>query len=63
MNFLTKKKIFEIFEWHIKFKNFNFFSIPVRQENERLMQESLNRAKFARNFTETAPLAASEEIP
>ncbi|KAJ6635770.1 hypothetical protein Bhyg_14356 [Pseudolycoriella hygida] len=35
----------------------------VRQENERLMQESLNRAKFARNFTETAPLAASEEIP
>ncbi|XP_037028760.1 uncharacterized protein LOC119068982 isoform X2 [Bradysia coprophila] len=35
----------------------------VRQENERLMQESFNRAKFAKNFTETAPLAASEEIP
>ncbi|KAG4079181.1 hypothetical protein HA402_015837 [Bradysia odoriphaga] len=40
-----------------------FIDDMVRQENERLMQESFNRAKFAKNFTETAPLAASEEIP
>ncbi|GAB0097006.1 hypothetical protein DMENIID0001_125960 [Sergentomyia squamirostris] len=35
----------------------------VRQENERLMQESLNRAKFTKNFTDTASLTAQEEIP
>ncbi|XP_059615602.1 uncharacterized protein LOC132261085 [Phlebotomus argentipes] len=35
----------------------------VRQENERLMQESLNRAKFAKNFTDAASLTAQEEIP
>uniref|UniRef100_A0A1B0CQD8 Putative conserved plasma membrane protein n=1 Tax=Lutzomyia longipalpis TaxID=7200 RepID=A0A1B0CQD8_LUTLO len=35
----------------------------VRQENERLMQESLNRAKFAKNFTDSAALTAQEEIP
>lgn len=29
-----------------------FVIIAVRQENERLIQESLNRAKFAANFTE-----------
>ena len=31
----------------------------VRQENERLMIESMNRAKFAKNFTNAAVAAAS----
>lgn len=47
-------------------KNYNFLYLllfSVRQENERLMQESFNRAKFARNFTDAVPLAAGEEIP
>jgi hypothetical protein len=41
--------------------NFNFFafSFAVRQENERLLQESLNRAKMAVNFTDPPSLAAA----
>ncbi|XP_055915847.1 uncharacterized protein LOC129948813 [Eupeodes corollae] len=36
----------------------------VRQENERLMQESINRARLAKNFTDAASLsAAAEQIP
>jgi hypothetical protein len=32
--------------------------ISVRQENERLMQESLNRAKVPINFTEPSTTSA-----
>ncbi|XP_037926589.1 uncharacterized protein LOC119661355 [Hermetia illucens] len=35
----------------------------VRQENERLMQESMNRVRLSKNLTEAASLAAIEEIP
>lgn len=35
----------------------NILSILVRQENERLMQEQIERAKYAANFTEPPTMA------
>lgn len=43
-----------------------FVSFSVRQENERLMQETMSRSKPAKNFTHAAiiaPLSVGEEIP
>ena len=37
--------------------------IAVRQENERLIQESLNRAKFAANFTEPPTILPTTTTP
>lgn len=34
----------------------------VRQENERLQQESLNRARFVRNITDAATAAAAAAV-
>jgi hypothetical protein len=50
------------------YKIFNYFyflylkiTFTVRQENERLLQESLNRAKYAANYTDPPFIAAATE--
>uniref|UniRef100_A0A182WB71 Uncharacterized protein n=1 Tax=Anopheles minimus TaxID=112268 RepID=A0A182WB71_9DIPT len=35
----------------------------VRQENERLMRESLDRAKMIKNYTEYNRMIGGDEIP
>lgn len=50
-----------LMEMEFSFLIFFLFFISVRQENERLMQESLGR-RFYRNGTEPTPLA-KVEIP
>lgn len=50
----------------ISFFSSILLSFSVRQENERLMQETMSRSKPAKNFTHAAliaPLSVGDEIP
>lgn len=53
--FLLLKALFIWFKLNVSVSFFLLFylSFPVREENERLMQESLNRAKILENITDT----------
>lgn len=42
---------------------FSFLFVTVRQENERLLQDSLHRAKMAVNFTEPPLLSVTTSSP
>lgn len=49
-----------------RFSLLSFHPSAVRQENERLMQETMSRSKPPKNFTHAAiiaPLSVGQEIP
>lgn len=61
------KQLNKLFSIYKRFVSFQFalliflvsFPFTVRQENERLMQDSMNRAKMAVNFTDPPILTTS----
>jgi hypothetical protein len=61
--YLFISSLFASYYWKLTIKLLILIFSTVRQENERLLQESLIRAKMAANFTDPPVISATTSSP